>query len=145
MEEKEFLKSQWIQLLFAAGIILLSLLLKPGNSQDDRVTIFGYKTPVLCLHRLLFNRNCAGCGLTRSFVSFAHGDIEGSYKFHKLGIPLFILVFLQIPIRAYLLKTGSAGYTNFVKKLICYPAVAAAIALIVNWFIFMWETNINTA
>ena len=90
MKEKKFYEEQLLQLLFAAAIVLLSIILKPGTNEDDRVTIFGCKTPVLCLHRLIYNEPCAGCGLTRSFVSFAHGDIEASYKFHKLGILLFI-------------------------------------------------------
>ena len=96
MNEKQFLKEQWLQLIFAASIILLSCILTPSNSQDDRVTIFGFKTPILCLHRLIYNKPCPGCGLTRSFVCFAHGDIRTSYNYHRLGIPLFIIILLQM-------------------------------------------------
>lgn len=141
--EKNFINHQWCQLLFASIIILLSCILSPSKSQsdDDRVTLFGFKTPVLCAHRLIFNKPCAGCGLTRSFVSFAHGDIEAAYSYHRLGIPLFILVIIQIPIRLYLLRTGSKGYTSFVKKLIVYPTILVIIALLINWLIYLWQEN----
>ncbi len=145
MKEKEFKKDQWILLLFAASIIFLSCILSPAPSisQDDRLTIFGFKTPIICLHRLIYQRPCAGCGLTRSFVSFAHGDIENSCKYHKLGIPLFIVLLLQIPLRLYLLKVGVSGYTPFVKKLIWIPVVFCAIALIIHWLIFQYQTYSN--
>ena len=143
MREKLFRDEQIFQFSIAVLIVVFSLILKPGTSQDDRVTIFGFKTPVLCLHRLVFNRPCAGCGLTRSFVSFAHGDFKAAYNYHRLGIPLFILVIFQIPIRLYLLKTGSNGYTKFMKKLILYPAIFAGVALIINWLIFVWQTSFN--
>lgn len=134
MNEKQFLKEQWLQLIFAASIILLSCILTPSNSQDDRVTIFGFKTPILCLHRLIYNKPCPGCGLTRSFVCFAHGDIRTSYNYHRLGIPLFIIILLQIPIRLYLLRVGSSGYTPLIKKIIFFPPVICMIALVINWF-----------
>ncbi len=141
MKEKNFKKEQLIQLLFAATIVLLSVILSPGTSQDDRVTIFGFKTPVLCLHRLIFNEPCAGCGLTRSFVSFAHGDVEASYKFHRLGIPLFIVILFQIPLRLYLMKVGINGYTSFMRKLVWVPGVICMIALFINWIIFIFQTS----
>ncbi len=145
LKEKEFKKDQWIQLLFAASIIFLSCIFSPASptSKDDRVTIFGFKTPVLCIHRLIYNKPCAGCGLTRSFVSFAHGDFEAAYRYHKLGIPLYLLVLFQIPIRIYLLKTGSKGYTKFIKKLIFYPAIVVVFALIINWLIYIWQTSFS--
>ena len=143
-KEKQFIKEQQIQFIIAVLIILLSLILKPGNSQDDRATIFGFKTPILCLHRLIYNQPCAGCGLTRSFVCIGHGDFEKAYSYHKLGIPLYILVILQIPIRIYLLKTGIYGYTKFMKRLIWVPAILAGIMLIIHWLIFTYINQFHS-
>ena len=138
MKDVEFIKEQWLLLLFSATIIILSCLLSPGNKQDDdRLTIFGFKTPIFCLHRLIYNKPCAGCGITRSFVSFAHGDIETSYKYHKLGIPFFLLFLMQIPIRLHLLRTGVSGYTPLIKKMIWVPGALCIIALILHWLIFL--------
>lgn len=139
IEEKKFIKDQWLQLFFAASIIFLSFILTPSNSEDDRAEIFGYKTPILCLHRLMFNQPCAGCGMTRSFVNIAHGNIKKAYSYHKIGIPLFLVILLQIPIRIYLLIIGSKGYTNFIQKLISIPAIACVIALIMNWVYFQFQ------
>lgn len=144
MKEKEFYTDQWMQLIFAAIIILLSCILTPGDSKDDRATLFGFKTPILCLHRLIYKKPCAGCGLTRSFVSFAHGDVKASYNYHRLGIPLFLLLLFQIPIRLYLLKTGISGYTPFMKKLITVPAIVCMIAIFINWVIHLIQTSFGT-
>ena len=146
MKEKEFKKDQWILLLFFSFIIFLSCILSPApnTSQDDRLTILGFRTPILCLHRLIYKRPCAGCGLTRSFVSFAHGDIENSCKYHILGIPLFIVLLLQIPLRLYLLRVGISGYTPFIKKLIRIPVAFCAIILIIHWLIYQYQTYFNS-
>ena len=141
MEENNFKQKQWILLFFAFSIVFLSFVLSPGTSQDDRVELFGIKIPVLCPHRAIFNKPCAGCGLTRSFVNFAHGNIDVAYNYHKIGIPLFLLVFLQIPIRIYLLIKGSTAYTELIKKLILYPAIACFIALIMNWLVFVFRST----
>ena len=142
-KDKEFKKDQLTFLIFAISIILLSLILKPSNpnQEDDRLSLFGFKTPTICLHKLIYKKPCAGCGLTRSFVCFAHGNIEASLEYHKLGIPLFLLVLFQIPIRFYLLRTGISGYTKFVKRLIEIPLIICGIALVINWVIFLWKTT----
>jgi Protein of unknown function (DUF2752) len=52
--------------------------------------------PVLCPFRLLTGLPCPGCGMTRSLVSLAHGDLIGSLFFHPLGPALAIVVTLAI-------------------------------------------------
>ncbi len=143
IKEKEFKKEQLFFLFFAISIILLSLIMKPSNpnQEDDNLSIFGIKTPVICLHRLIYKKPCAGCGLTRSFVSLAHGDIEASLAYHKLGILFFIIVVFQIPIRLYLLRTGISGYNSLVQKLITVPLIIACIALVIHWLVFIFNSK----
>ena len=138
MKEKEFLKEQKFHLFIVISIIILSFLLKPGDYKDDPISIFGINIPTLCIHKIIFNKPCAGCGLTRCFVNFAHGNIKKAYEYHRIGIAFYIVVLLQIPIRLYLLKVGSKGYTKSIKYLISIPAIICAIAFIINWLI-----NIN--
>ena len=47
-----------------------------------------------------FGVRCPGCGLTRSLVHFADGDLRSSYELHRLGWLFGVLVLLQFPYRA---------------------------------------------
>jgi len=37
------------------------------------------------MFRNVTGRPCPGCGLTRSWVALARGDIAASFRFHRLG------------------------------------------------------------
>ena len=50
----------------------------------------------LCLWRTLFNVPCPGCGLTRSVEAIWHGHLLLSFRYHPLGIPLFIACFIAV-------------------------------------------------
>lgn len=41
--------------------------------------------PLLCPFRLLTGLPCPGCGMTRSVVALAHGDLHASLFYHPLG------------------------------------------------------------
>lgn len=44
----------------------------------------------LCVSRNLFGLECAGCGLTRSFVLLGQGDVAESLAMNPLGIAFFL-------------------------------------------------------
>jgi Protein of unknown function (DUF2752) len=46
--------------------------------------------PVVCVSRLFFERDCAGCGLTRSFVALARGDFHSAVQWNPLGPVLYL-------------------------------------------------------
>lgn len=47
--------------------------------------------PVVCPFRLATGLPCPGCGLARSWVALAHGDIETAFDRHRFGPLLFAL------------------------------------------------------
>jgi hypothetical protein len=47
--------------------------------------------PILCPFRLVTGLPCPGCGLTRSWIYFMHGDLGQSLYFHPLG-PISLIV-----------------------------------------------------
>jgi hypothetical protein len=49
----------------------------------------GSPLPGLCLVHALFRVDCPFCGMTRSFVALAHGDLAASVGFHPAGPLLF--------------------------------------------------------
>ena len=52
--------------------------------------------PTVCLFHMLTGRPCPGCGLTRSFVYFAHGKWSQAVAYHPLGPALFIACALYV-------------------------------------------------
>ncbi|KAF1081871.1 MAG: hypothetical protein GQF41_1511 [Candidatus Rifleibacterium amylolyticum] len=131
--EKRFRAHQWVQLLFATVMVVLPFFLAPAYPGEDRVALGNWRIPPVCPHRVLFMHSCPGCGLIRSFTALTHGQFSESYFYHRLGIPLFLIIALQIPFRLYLLKTGSKGYTKRIETILYRPVPFVIVILIINW------------
>jgi hypothetical protein len=43
----------------------------------------------MCWFRAAFHIDCPFCGMTRSFVALAHGDVAAAFRFHPAGPLLF--------------------------------------------------------
>jgi hypothetical protein len=85
-------------LAVCGGIVFAAVLLTPGT---DVVSLFGVDIPVVCGFRRLTGWPCPGCGLTRSFVFAAHGQIGAAFGAHLLGPLLFGVVASQVPWRLW--------------------------------------------
>jgi hypothetical protein len=88
-------------LLLACAVIAAAFCLQV-LPDGDRVSLRGTteaKLPPLCVSRTYLGIKCPGCGLTRSFVYLAHGDVESSLRAHRLGWVLFALTLAQVPYR----------------------------------------------
>ncbi len=48
----------------------------------------------LCPIKLIFDKECFGCGMTRAFISIISFDYISAIKYNVLSIPLFIGIFL---------------------------------------------------
>lgn len=132
---RQFRINQLIQLFFATLMVTLPFFLAPAYHGEDRVALGNWRIPPVCPHRVLYNGSCPGCGLIRSFTAFAHGQFRESFSYHRLGIPLFLLVALQIPLRLYLLKKGPDAMSPAVLKILYRPVPVLVALLIINWLI----------
>jgi hypothetical protein len=78
----------------AAAQLVASVWLVPDGA---RVALpGGAELGGLCWFRAAFHIDCPFCGMTRSFVALAHGDVAAAFRFHPAGPLLFVamLVFL---------------------------------------------------
>jgi hypothetical protein len=78
-------------------VVVLSFLLECPS--DQQVELHGVPLPGTCMSQTLFGLRCPGCGLTRSLVFLAHGDLAGSLRLHRLGWLLAAAVLAQFPYR----------------------------------------------
>lgn len=133
--EKRFRAHQWVQLIFALLMVILPFFLSPAYPGEERVAIGNWRVPPICPHQVMFTQSCPGCGLIRSFTAMAHGQYRESLAYHRLGIMLYFIIAMQIPLRLYLLKKGSCGYTKRVAALIYWPVPVIIAVLVINWLI----------
>ncbi len=121
-------------LLACAGICLAAIVLRL-DAQGRLLLPFlnHYPLPATCLTRVLFHLNCPTCGLTRSFVATAHGEFARASAFHRVGPFLFLLVFLEVPIRAYALLRGIPPGRLLGRRWGRFLLWAVPGALLANW------------
>jgi hypothetical protein len=92
----------WTMLWLSIFVIAASFALEVRDSQT--VGPIGFPSvslPETCGCRMLFGIECPGCGLTRSFIALASGDMAESIRFHRLGWFLALAIALQIPYRLF--------------------------------------------
>lgn len=80
----------------SAAITLLALL---GSTNGESVSFFGLRMPPLCPFKTFTGLDCPGCGITRSLIYAFHGRFHDAYMMHMWGVPLALLLFVQIPYR----------------------------------------------
>lgn len=91
-------------LYLAIVIVVASFLLRRPDSDSVSLPWLHVNLPTLCGSRALFGVECPGCGLTRSFIALAAGDLDESLRFHRLGWLMALAVVSQIPYRIYALR-----------------------------------------
>jgi hypothetical protein len=55
---------------------------------------------------------CPGCGLTRSMIHLAHGNIHQSLADHRLGWLIALAILAQFPYRLVLLRSERAAFLS---------------------------------
>ena len=99
------MKHHRFYLWLAVVVVMLAFLLTVRS--DQRVALRPLPRIVLpesCQSRIWFGMDCPGCGLTRSFVYLAAGNLTASYASHRVGWLLAIAVLGQIPYRWFALR-----------------------------------------
>ena len=122
-------------LFLALFIIAASFVLRRSETQEITLVWPHIELPPLCASRALFGIECPGCGLTRSFVALAAGDLPESWRLHRLGWLLALAVVGQIPYRLYALRQLRKNETTFQPlwpKLFGHLLISL---LILNWLL----------
>jgi hypothetical protein len=78
-------------LILGGPLAVAFLLPAPGSNPPDGVLRVDVRGVPCCMFRLTTGLPCPLCGLTRSFVSLAHGRVRDSFLFHPFGPFLFAI------------------------------------------------------
>ena len=98
---------------------------------------FGLEWPMHCLLNSVFGVKCAFCGMTRSFVAVAHGDLTAALRYHFLGPVLFGFIVFQIPYRIWALAISPRQVNIKIRKAHNYFVVIILAAILVNWLTYL--------
>lgn len=86
-----------------------------------------------CSFKHMTGLSCPGCGLSRSFHSFAHFDLPMSFGFHLLGPIFFILLSTLVVIYSYEALTGKAIKIGLSNKSLKWILVLILAIWIIYW------------
>ena len=127
----------WAVLLGAAVVIALAMLLSVRGESQVALPLLGEPLPELCGWKRFFGVSCPGCGLTRCFISLAHGNLAAAWHFNPAGILLFAGVAFQLPYRAAQLWRMKRGWPALRVPYVLALVWTAVALLLLQWLLKM--------
>lgn len=104
----------------AAGILLAAFALPVPV--DGSIALL----PELCGLKSLTGTPCGGCGLTRSFVCMAHGQVLAAAQYHPLGPILFGAVAIMLVAGGHILRHP---WTSGFKRVLLFGTASLFVAI----------------
>lgn len=127
---------QLILLSLCVVVLSLAATLEVTPAKVDQVTLGGWTLPELCQSKRLLRIDCPGCGLTRSFIYMAHGDVPAAFKMHPVGALLFVGTILAVPFLAINAVWIYRGNRSLIGELgISVLVMLCTVGLIIQWII----------
>ena len=99
-EEATDITLHWALLVAAASVLVLAVILQVRGQDTVVIPVVDVPLPGTCTFKRFVGKECPGCGLTRCFISMAHGRPVAAWYFNPAGILFFGIVASQIPFRA---------------------------------------------
>ena len=107
------------------------------------IYFFGWKWPMKCFLHNVFGVKCALCGMSRSFVSMAKGDLTRAFEHHIIGPLVFGFAAMQIPYRLWAI-VKCPKKTLAATKIMAGTGIFLLAAIFFRWFYcllerFLWK------
>lgn len=125
-------------LVLSIGTLLLASVLQTRGSSKVVVPWIELTLPETCTMRRWAGVECAGCGLTRSFIRTAHGDVIGAWNFHPVGPFFFAFVAAQIPYRGWQLWRVRTGRGRWREGYWAHLPLAVIVTLMLTRWVARW-------
>lgn len=81
-------------------MLLCAWLLSVGDERRVLLPWIDLPLPETCATRMQFGIDCPGCGLTRSLIHIAHGELSAAWRLQPVSLAVFAFAVLQIPLAA---------------------------------------------
>ncbi len=101
-----------------ATLIVIAALADPVSYNSETVSFFGWTVPASCAFKKATGVPCSGCGLTRSWISFVHGNLALSFYFNPTGpLLLFYLIIQMVRHSILIFRNGKKFAPTFERML----------------------------
>ena len=125
-----------ILLCFCVVALAAAVLLGHLAAVDGVLVIGGQAVPELCTVRRVTGLPCAGCGLTRSWVALAQGDLGLSLHHNRVGWLLMLYVVAQaVRHGTWLARRGWRDAVERGGRWLDRGLLGLVVVLLVNWVV----------
>lgn len=126
----------WSMLLSAACVMTLAAILQVRGPETVVIPVVDVALPGTCTYKRMMGADCPGCGLTRCFISMAHGRPTAAWYFNPAGILFFLMVAGQIPFRGLQIWRIRRGLAEVqLGRLGHFLMVFLMVALLAQWIV----------
>ena len=123
-------------LILCSVILAGALISTPPTEEKPYMRIGGITLPGICMFHGMTGLPCPGCGLTRSFVTAAHGDLASSFSHHRLGLLTLYYIFLQFVFNlVYIVVPGWRKPLTRPMKILHRGIIVLAVLFVLNWIL----------
>ncbi|UUO06548.1 DUF2752 domain-containing protein [Blastopirellula sp. J2-11] len=132
--ERSLITFHGVMLGMALLVLIAALALSFQSGEKVYLPLLGAALPPSCAMKLYYGIDCPGCGLTRSFILLAHGDLPGSLAYNPSGVLLFGVVLFQIPYRLaqlWRIRQGRQSWNLGIAAAAIFSAIFAV--MLVQW------------
>ncbi len=125
-------------LILCTTVVILALTLQTRTDQRvEFAWLPGVPMPETCASRSIFDIECPGCGLTRSFIAIAGGSLSAAFQQNRIGWLVAAGMLIQFPYRAWMmLHVRTRGLPEPVPEWVKLVFVwTLIVALVGNWLL----------
>jgi hypothetical protein len=127
-----------IVLGYCSALLLAAILLARVDAGKEHLQIGAYPLPSICAFKNAFGLPCPGCGLTRSWVAIARGELDRSLTFHRLGWLIMIYALLQaVRHTVWLVTPAAQRMVEQTGRWLDRALVLIALLLLANWIVIL--------
>ena len=83
---------QWLILAGSLAVLALAVVLRVEDDREVVLPVLNLPVPSMCTFQQLFHIDCPGCGMTRSFISLAKGDLSRAWHHNPTAFLLFPII-----------------------------------------------------
>jgi hypothetical protein len=128
-----------IILILCSAILGGALILKPSTSEAPHLQVGRIILPNVCIFLRTTGLPCPGCGLTRSIVAAAHGNMALSFSYHRLGLLILLYVILQFMFNLLYLVIPKWRTPLFRSVRVLHKSIILlAVLFLLNWIITLF-------
>ena len=125
----------WTFLVLSLLVVAAAMSMTVRDGDRVIVPIIDKPLPGSCTFLRLTGVPCPGCGMTRAFISFAHGRLDEAWKYNPAGFLFFGIVAFQIPYRIFQIFRIRRGLgEHHFARVDRWILLALVAILIVQWF-----------